>query len=74
MQDWLAGFATEIGTTPPTREELDALLKLAAVAAHSSARQAAPITCWLAGRAGLDPQDALAIGQRLAGQDEANGS
>jgi Domain of unknown function (DUF6457) len=49
MQDWLAGFATEIGTTPPTPGELDALLKLAAVAAHSSARQAAPITCWLAG-------------------------
>jgi hypothetical protein len=71
MQDWLAGFATQIGTASPTREELDALLKLAAVAAHSSARPAAPITCWLAG---LDPQEALAIGQRLAGEGEANGS
>ncbi len=74
MQDWLARFATEIGTTPPTREELDALLELAAVAAHSSARQAAPITCWLAGRAGIDPRDALAAGQRLAKEGEATGS
>ncbi|MGI9004946.1 MAG: DUF6457 domain-containing protein [Streptosporangiaceae bacterium] len=73
MQDWLAGFATAIGTTPPAREELDALLELAAVAAHSSARQAAPITCWLAGRAGIDPRDAVAAGQRIAKEGETNG-
>ena len=72
MQDWLAGFAAEVGTTLPTREELDMLLELAGVAARAAERPAAPITCWLVGRAGLDPRDALAVGQRLAGDSEAN--
>ncbi len=70
MQDWLAGFAAEVGTAPPTREELDLLLELAGVAAHASERPAAPITCWLAARAGVAPVDALAIGKRLAGETE----
>ena len=43
MQDWLARFAAEIGTTPPTSEELDMLLELAGIAAHASERPAAPI-------------------------------
>ena len=51
MEDWLARFAAEIGTTPPTSEELDMLLELAGIAAHASERPAAPITCWLVGRA-----------------------
>jgi hypothetical protein len=71
MQDWLAGFAAEIGISPPTSEELDMLLELAGVAARASERPAAPITCWLVGRAGLDPRDALAVGQRLAAHSEA---
>ncbi len=74
IQDWLAGFAAEIGTVPPTREELDMLLELAGIAAHASARQAAPITCWLVGRAGLAPRAALAAVKRLAAGSEANGS
>ena len=74
IQDWLAGFAAEIGTVPPTREELDMLLELARIAAHASERPAAPITCWLVGRAGLDPRAALAAGKRLAPGSEANGS
>ena len=49
MQDWLARFAAEIGTIPPTSEELDMLLELAGIAAHASERPAAPITCWLVG-------------------------
>ena len=74
MQDWLARFAAEIGIIPPTSEELDMLLELAGIAAHASERPAAPITCWLVGRAALNPRDALAVGQRLAGESEANGS
>lgn len=73
MQEWLAGFAAEIGVTPPAQEELDMLLELAGVAARASERPAAPLTCWLVGRAGLSPQDALAAGRRLAGEGEANG-
>jgi len=69
MHEWLAGFAAETGVALPTQEELDALLELAGVAAHASERPAAPLTCWLAGRAGLDPAAALALGRRLAGED-----
>jgi hypothetical protein len=71
MQEWLASFAAEVGTVPPTREELDSLLELAGVAAHASERPAAPITCWLAARAGVAPLEALAVGKRLAGELEA---
>jgi hypothetical protein len=70
VQEWLAGYAADIGTAPPTREELDVLLEPAGVAAHASERPTAPITCWLVGRAGLEPRDALAVAQRLAGDSQ----
>ena len=68
MQGWLAAFAGEVGTAPPTPEEVDLLLELAGIAAHASERTAAPLTCWLAARAGVEPRDALAIGKRLTGE------
>jgi hypothetical protein len=70
MKGWLGSFAAEVGTAPPTGEELDLLLELARIAAHASERAAAPITCWLAARAGVAPRDALAVGKRLAGEDD----
>ena len=70
MQGWLAVFAAEVGTAPPTGEELDLLLELARIAAHASERAAAPITCWLAARAGVEPRDALAVGKRLTGEED----
>jgi hypothetical protein len=57
---WLAAFAERLGVEPPDEATVDALLELAGVAAHASARQAAPIACWLVGRAGLDPAAAIA--------------
>jgi len=42
------------------------LLELAAEAAHSSARTAAPIACWIAGRSGL-PAAELMDAAREAG-------
>ena len=53
--DWCARFAAALGTEPPTVDEIDTLLALAGVAAHASQRQAAPVACWLAARAGVDP-------------------
>jgi Domain of unknown function (DUF6457) len=47
---WLAEFAEKLGLDPPTEPEIDALLEIAATAAHASERTAAPIACWLAGR------------------------
>lgn len=64
--EWLQRFAAEVGVTPPTAVEAEALLDLAGAAARASERTAAPLTCWLAARAGLDPGDALAIATRLA--------
>jgi Domain of unknown function (DUF6457) len=48
--EWLAEFAERLGLDPPTKAEIDALLEIAATAAHASERTAAPIACWLAGR------------------------
>jgi hypothetical protein len=73
-QEWLAAFAADVGLAAPTREEFGELLELAAIAAHASDRTAAPVTCWLAARAGLDTQAALAAGKRLAGEAEPEGA
>lgn len=73
-QEWLADFAADLGVAPPTREEFGQLLELAAIAAHASERTAAPVTCWLAARAGLDARAALAAGKRLAGEADPEGA
>jgi hypothetical protein len=57
--EWINAFATTLGVSPPDDATVDQLLELAGVAAHSSERTAAPIACWLVGRAGLDPSTAL---------------
>jgi Domain of unknown function (DUF6457) len=50
--EWLADFCKRLGIEPPSKEEVVALLDLAATAAHSSERTAAPLACWVAGRSG----------------------
>jgi uncharacterized protein DUF6457 len=54
--EWIADFADRVGAGPPSSEEVEAILDLAAIAAHASERTAAPIACWVAGRTqrGLD--------------------
>jgi C4-dicarboxylate transporter len=69
MKDWLERYAAELGTTAPDDEEVAVLLALAGVAAHASERTAAPISCFIAARAGVDPVDALSIAKRLAGSE-----
>ncbi len=63
--EWLAAYARELGVEAPSTEEFKTLLDLAGEAAHSSERVAAPISCWLAAKAGLDPVQALRAAQRL---------
>jgi hypothetical protein len=70
-REWIDGFAAEIGAEPPSDEEVEAILDLAAVAAHSSERIAAPIACWVAGRAGASLSDARAAAGRVGGDAEA---
>lgn len=62
---WLAAYATRLRLSPPTDEEFDSLLALAAEAAHASERVAAPVACWLAGRAGLDLHEAVEAARQV---------
>ncbi len=64
--EWIAEFAAEAGISAPTDEEVQQLLALAGIAAHASERTAAPISCWIAARAGLAAADARALAARLA--------
>ncbi|HZE04327.1 MAG TPA: DUF6457 domain-containing protein [Solirubrobacteraceae bacterium] len=63
--DWLAAFAEKLGTPAPTKDELKAVLDLAAEAAHSSERIAAPVAAWLAARAGVDLDRAIKLAQEV---------
>lgn len=59
--EWIHAFAAQLGVDPPDTSTIDTLLDLAGVAAHSSERLAAPLACWLVGRAGLAPEEALRL-------------
>jgi hypothetical protein len=69
-KDWIATFSDRAGTDAPSAAEWSALLDLAGVAAHASERVAAPVSCWVAARAGLTAEQALALARSL-GDDEA---
>jgi hypothetical protein len=64
--EWLRRFAAELGIPEPTDAEIESLLALAGTAAHASERTAAPLSCWLVGKAGLDPTAAQAAADRIA--------
>jgi hypothetical protein len=63
---WLRALAAEFGVPAPTEQEATDLLALAGIAAHASERVAAPLSCWLAARAGISAAEALAGATRLA--------
>jgi hypothetical protein len=67
-EEWVKAFCQQIGVDPPSAEEIEALLELAATAAHSSERPAAPLACWAAGRSGLDAAELQEIAERIAPQ------
>jgi hypothetical protein len=58
--EYVQALAGDLGVDPPDQATVDVLLELAGVAAHASERIAAPLACWLVGRAGADPVDVLA--------------
>ncbi len=64
--EWITTFAAEVGVAAPSEEEVEELLALAGIAAHASERTAAPVSCWIAARAGLGPAEARAVAARLA--------
>jgi hypothetical protein len=64
-KQWIARFAEELGTEPPTAEEFKAILDLAGEAAHASERIAAPVAAWLSARAGKSPEESIELARRV---------
>lgn len=60
-KDWIARFAASLGIDAPDDGTIETLLALAGDAAHASERVAAPIACWLAARAGVEPETARRV-------------
>ena len=67
--EWLRRYAEAIGTDPPGETTVADLLDLAATAAHSSERIAAPIACYLAGRDGRSLEELREIADGIADGD-----
>lgn len=65
--EWLQDFCERAGVEPPTKQEVVALLDLAATAAHSSERTAAPLACWAAGRSELSLEQLQELAKQVAG-------
>ena len=63
-EQWVEQFAKEIGADAPSKQEIDEILKLAAEAAHSSERTAAPVACWTAGRSGKPLAELIEVAER----------
>lgn len=64
-EQWIERFSRAADGPPPTEAEVEKLLKLAAVAAHSSERIAAPLACFIAGRDGMSLDDAIDLAERI---------
>lgn len=65
-REWIEAFAAALGLPAPGDAEVEAILALAAVAAHASQRTAAPVACWLAASAGRTAEDAVALARTVA--------
>jgi uncharacterized protein DUF6457 len=70
-QEWIALYAKQLGTEPPSAQEFKAILDLAAEAAHASERIAAPVACWLSARAGHSLEESLALARGLGPAPQA---
>jgi Domain of unknown function (DUF6457) len=64
---WLERFARELGVEAPSEEEIAGILDLAAEAAHSSERIAAPVACWLGARSGRPLTELVEIAAHAGG-------
>jgi hypothetical protein len=64
-EEWVRTFAERAGADPPSQDQIDEILRLASVAAHSSERRAAPIACWIAGATGRPVSELRAVAEEL---------
>jgi hypothetical protein len=65
-REWIAAFAAALGVPAPGDEDIERILALAGVAAHASARTAAPVACWLAAAAGRPLEEGIALARTVA--------
>jgi hypothetical protein len=66
--EWVEAFCREIATPVPGDDEVEAILALAASAAHVSERTAAPVACWIAGACGKPLAEANAAAAAIEGR------
>jgi hypothetical protein len=69
-EQWIEAFAEALGRSSPGQDEVDAILKLAATAAHASERTAAPVAAWLAGASGKSLEEVSEIAVRISGAEQ----
>jgi hypothetical protein len=74
IHEWIDAFAEELGVPTPTQEEVEQILQLAAAAARGSARQAAPVACWLAAVAEYDPDEVITLAERVSARLNPDGA
>lgn len=67
---WLAAYAGQLGVEPPTPDEFEAILDLAAEAAHASERIAAPVACWLSAKSGRSVEESLVLACKIIQEPE----
>lgn len=63
--EWIAEFASQVGARAPDENTTAELLELAATAAHSSERIAAPIACYIAGVTGAPVSELRAMADEI---------
>ena len=71
-REWIAAYASALGTAPPGDDEVETILALAGAAAHASERTAAPVACWMAALSGRSADDALALARDIEGSETAS--
>jgi hypothetical protein len=71
-EEWIRTFAQKTGCKPPDQQQMDEILRLAAIAAHSSERIAAPIACYVAGTTTLPLAQLITVAEKVGG-DEPQG-
>jgi hypothetical protein len=64
-EEWVRAFCERLEVEPPSAAEEEALLELAASAAHDSERPAAPLACWAAGKSGRDPGELRRLAREI---------
>jgi hypothetical protein len=72
-EGWIAAYAEKLGVGPPSPKQVEQLLAVAGIAAHTSERQAAPVSCWVAATAGVSAEQALRAARELEREELQRG-